>query len=197
MRVPHPFSWSCGLRATRRSPRSTSSGSPISRRQASIAMELAAARADRQRMLLLEDRNRIARDLHDHVIQQLFATGLELQSIEVPRLLGDRRRPDRSQRQFDRRCDRPDPVHHLCALASEQRRHRSEEPDPRRRRRARTGACAPRDRGVLRAGRSVGDRGPRRRRQCGRPGSADQCRQACRVPTVSPSSSQSLMRRSP
>ncbi|WP_345762425.1 sensor histidine kinase [Diaminobutyricibacter sp. McL0608] len=50
--------------------------------QASIAMELAAARADRQRMLLLEDRNRIARDLHDHVIQQLFATGLELQSIE-------------------------------------------------------------------------------------------------------------------
>ncbi len=50
---------------------------------ASIAMELAAARADRQRMLLLEDRTRIARDLHDHVIQQLFATGLELQSIET------------------------------------------------------------------------------------------------------------------
>jgi signal transduction histidine kinase len=44
-------------------------------------MELAAARADRQKMLLLEDRGRIARDLHDHVIQQLFATGLELQSI--------------------------------------------------------------------------------------------------------------------
>jgi signal transduction histidine kinase len=51
--------------------------------QASIAMELAAARADQQRMLLLEDRTRIARDLHDHVIQQLFATGLELQSIEA------------------------------------------------------------------------------------------------------------------
>jgi signal transduction histidine kinase len=49
--------------------------------QASIAMELVAARADRQRMVLLEDRSRIARDLHDHVIQQLFATGLQLHSI--------------------------------------------------------------------------------------------------------------------
>ena len=49
--------------------------------QASVAIELAAARVDRQRMALLEDRGRIARDLHDHVIQQLFATGLELQSI--------------------------------------------------------------------------------------------------------------------
>ncbi|MCU1549762.1 MAG: hypothetical protein JWR36_322 [Glaciihabitans sp.] len=49
--------------------------------QASVAMELSAARADRQRMALLEDRGRIARDLHDHVIQQLFGTGLELQSI--------------------------------------------------------------------------------------------------------------------
>jgi signal transduction histidine kinase len=49
--------------------------------QASVAMELEAARADRQRMIVLEDRGRIARDLHDHVIQQLFGTGLELQSI--------------------------------------------------------------------------------------------------------------------
>jgi signal transduction histidine kinase len=49
--------------------------------QASVAIELAAARVDRQRVALLEDRGRIARDLHDHVIQQLFATGLELQSI--------------------------------------------------------------------------------------------------------------------
>ncbi|MCU1479402.1 MAG: hypothetical protein JWQ19_188 [Subtercola sp.] len=49
--------------------------------QASLAMELARARADRQRTVLLEDRARIARDLHDHVIQQIFATGLELQSV--------------------------------------------------------------------------------------------------------------------
>jgi signal transduction histidine kinase len=32
-------------------------------------------------MALFEDRGRIARDLHDHVIQQLFAAGLELQSV--------------------------------------------------------------------------------------------------------------------
>lgn len=46
----------------------------------SVAMQLASARADQQRVLLFDDRARIARDLHDHVIQQLFATGLELQS---------------------------------------------------------------------------------------------------------------------
>ncbi len=49
--------------------------------QASVAMELASARAVQQRMELLDERGRIARDLHDHVIQQLFGTGLELQSV--------------------------------------------------------------------------------------------------------------------
>ncbi|GAA0994717.1 sensor histidine kinase [Subtercola frigoramans] len=49
--------------------------------QASVTLELSAARADQQRMMVLEDRGRIARDLHDHVIQQLFATGLELQNV--------------------------------------------------------------------------------------------------------------------
>lgn len=49
--------------------------------QASLATELAVARANRERVALLEDRGRIARDLHDHVIQQLFATGMELQTI--------------------------------------------------------------------------------------------------------------------
>ena len=34
-----------------------------------------------QRMVLLEDRDRIARDLHDHVIQRLFAAGLTVESI--------------------------------------------------------------------------------------------------------------------
>ncbi|WP_165314284.1 GAF domain-containing sensor histidine kinase [Agromyces protaetiae] len=38
-------------------------------------------REQRQHALLVEDRARIARDLHDHVIQQLFGTGLELQTI--------------------------------------------------------------------------------------------------------------------
>lgn len=48
--------------------------------QVTVAMELASARSDQQRMLVLEDRGRIARDLHDHVIQELFATGLDLQN---------------------------------------------------------------------------------------------------------------------
>ena len=48
---------------------------------ASIAWELADARRDRQQIELLEDRARIARDLHDHVIQRLFAAGLGLQSL--------------------------------------------------------------------------------------------------------------------
>jgi signal transduction histidine kinase len=47
---------------------------------ASIALELAEARRDQQRVLLLEDRARIARDLHDHVIQQMFAAGLVVQA---------------------------------------------------------------------------------------------------------------------
>ena len=48
---------------------------------AAVALELADARADQQRMMLLEDRDRIARDLHDHVIQRLFAAGLTAQSM--------------------------------------------------------------------------------------------------------------------
>jgi signal transduction histidine kinase len=48
---------------------------------AAIALELADSRVDHQRILLLEDRDRIARDLHDHVIQRLFALGLTVQSV--------------------------------------------------------------------------------------------------------------------
>jgi signal transduction histidine kinase len=48
---------------------------------AALALELAETRADQQRMLLLDDRARIARDLHDHVIQQLFASGLTVQGV--------------------------------------------------------------------------------------------------------------------
>ncbi len=45
-------------------------------------MALLAARSQRDQALLalLEDHDRIARDMHDHVIQRLFATGLSLQS---------------------------------------------------------------------------------------------------------------------
>ncbi|MFD9096625.1 GAF domain-containing protein [Streptomyces collinus] len=48
--------------------------------QAAVAMELAERRADAEQIALLEDRDRIARDLHDLAIQRLFATGMTLQS---------------------------------------------------------------------------------------------------------------------
>ncbi|TYB51102.1 GAF domain-containing protein, partial [Nonomuraea sp. PA05] len=48
--------------------------------QAAIALELAEARRDAERLGLLEDRDRIARDLHDVVIQRLFATAMTLMS---------------------------------------------------------------------------------------------------------------------
>lgn len=61
--------------------------------QAALALELARSRDDRERLVLLEDRARIARDLHDLVIQRLFATGLGLQG--TVRLAGD---PEVAQR---------------------------------------------------------------------------------------------------
>ncbi|HET6625779.1 MAG TPA: GAF domain-containing protein [Nocardioidaceae bacterium] len=47
--------------------------------QASLALDRAQAISDRQELMLVSDRDRIARDLHDLVIQRLFATGLQLQ----------------------------------------------------------------------------------------------------------------------
>jgi signal transduction histidine kinase len=44
-----------------------------------LAMAVAEAQADRERIAVLEDRDRIARDLHDLVIQRLFAVGLSVQ----------------------------------------------------------------------------------------------------------------------
>ncbi|KRC65182.1 hypothetical protein ASE12_10640 [Aeromicrobium sp. Root236] len=46
----------------------------------SVAIDRAESRRGRRRVALLEDRSRIARDLHDHVIQRLFGTGLSLQA---------------------------------------------------------------------------------------------------------------------
>ncbi|MGH3648547.1 MAG: GAF domain-containing protein [Micromonosporaceae bacterium] len=48
--------------------------------QAALAMERSRAQRDRSLLAVLEDRDRIAGDLHDLVIQRLFATGLQLQS---------------------------------------------------------------------------------------------------------------------
>ncbi len=48
--------------------------------QAGLALLASRSRRDQARLSLFEDRDRIARDMHDHVIQRLFATGLSLQS---------------------------------------------------------------------------------------------------------------------
>jgi PAS domain S-box-containing protein len=45
--------------------------------QVALAVELVRARADQQRLAVLEDRQRIARDLHDTVIQDLIAVGMQ------------------------------------------------------------------------------------------------------------------------
>jgi len=47
--------------------------------QAGVALELAASRAEASRLSLYQDRDRIARDLHDLVIQRLYATGMSLE----------------------------------------------------------------------------------------------------------------------
>ncbi len=57
-------------------------------RQAALAIELARSRGDRDRLRILEDRERIGRNLHDTVIQRLFAVGMLLQAT-----IGDRQDP--------------------------------------------------------------------------------------------------------
>jgi signal transduction histidine kinase len=50
--------------------------------QAALALMMAEAQRDRERLAVYEDRDRIARDLHDLVIQRLFATGMMLESAQ-------------------------------------------------------------------------------------------------------------------
>ncbi|MEU0146560.1 GAF domain-containing protein [Streptomyces sp. NPDC006288] len=50
--------------------------------QAALALKLAEAQRDRERLAVYEDRDRIARDLHDLVIQRLFATGIMLEGAQ-------------------------------------------------------------------------------------------------------------------
>jgi signal transduction histidine kinase len=61
--------------------------------QVSLAADVAAAQLDRERLAVLEDRDRIARDLHDLVIQRLFAVGLSVQAVarhDLPTGVGER-----------------------------------------------------------------------------------------------------------
>lgn len=49
--------------------------------QLALALDVAEAHSDRARLAVLEERERIARDLHDMVIQRLFAIGLDVQGL--------------------------------------------------------------------------------------------------------------------
>ncbi|MFF7646099.1 GAF domain-containing protein [Streptomyces canus] len=62
--------------------------------QAALALEIAEHRREADQLLVLTDRDRIARDLHDLAIQRLFASGLTLNSV-LGRL-GDR--PEAAER---------------------------------------------------------------------------------------------------
>lgn len=48
---------------------------------AAVALDLSRMHRERQRLVLLEDRERIGRDLHDLVIQRLFAAGMGLEAM--------------------------------------------------------------------------------------------------------------------
>ncbi|MFI0977958.1 GAF domain-containing protein [Streptomyces sp. NPDC021093] len=50
--------------------------------QAALALMMAESQRDRERLAVYEDRDRIARDLHDLVIQRLFATGMMLEGAQ-------------------------------------------------------------------------------------------------------------------
>ncbi|MFD9866322.1 GAF domain-containing sensor histidine kinase [Streptomyces niveus] len=50
--------------------------------QAALALMMAEAQRDRERLAVFEDRDRIARDLHDLVIQRLFAAGMTLETAQ-------------------------------------------------------------------------------------------------------------------
>ena len=66
---------------------------------AGVAVENARLHARQQEVAVLEDRDRIAMDLHDTVIQQLFAIGLSLQG--TARMIRDQKPADRLQAAVD------------------------------------------------------------------------------------------------
>ena len=70
--------------------------------QAALALERARAQEERELLVVLADRERIARDLHDVVIQRLFATGLGLAGTERADQLDDvRERLDQAIDELD------------------------------------------------------------------------------------------------
>jgi signal transduction histidine kinase len=66
-----------------------------------VLLEVSSSRQLAERVRLFEDRNRIARDLHDHVVQRLFATGLSLQQVLPSVAEPERARVDRAVHTLD------------------------------------------------------------------------------------------------
>lgn len=73
----------CATRSSKETPFTSDALALLSEfaTQAGLALAFAWAREDHQRLEVVEERARIARDLHDHVIQRLFATGMGLQAL--------------------------------------------------------------------------------------------------------------------
>ena len=80
---------------------------------AGIAIENARLHARVRDLTLIEDRERIAADLHDTVIQRLFATGLALQGTVRAISHPGSRHPGRGAVGRPGRDHSPDPLHHL------------------------------------------------------------------------------------
>ena len=74
--------------------------------QATVALDKAARQRLARQLDVYEDRDRIARDLHDLVIQRVFAAGLALQSV-LPRIARPRGAPAGAGRDRPARRDRP------------------------------------------------------------------------------------------
>jgi signal transduction histidine kinase len=92
--------------------------------QASVVLKLERSRQNLQRLALLEDQERIARDLHDSVIQRLFATGLALQG--AARLVTDAE----ARRRIEAAVDELDvTVRHIRTVIFDVERSRVERPE--------------------------------------------------------------------
>ena len=76
---------------------------------AAVAVENARLHDRLQDLAVLRDRERIARDLHDKVIQRLFAVGMRLQATARGDRAGDERRPTRRGGRRARRHHLRDP----------------------------------------------------------------------------------------
>jgi signal transduction histidine kinase len=95
--------------------------------QAGVALELAASRGEAERLLVYQDRDRIARDLHDLVIQRLYATGMSLQGT-MPMIT----RPEVADRVTRAVDDMDQTIKEIRgAIFALQARDAASEPDPR------------------------------------------------------------------